>query len=192
MKWANTILQDGSVFRREDNVPVYHLIVMLSGHTPQLRVSQSSLSSRPVAVRKSPLVHFGYFLVWSCYYRPQRSWGKVIFSQASVILLTGGRSGPAGGSALGSVCSRGGGAWWRPPGTATPAGGTHPTGMHSCLIVYLFIFCYLFLIICYLIIQISGLVAIRKSPPVFFLQSLVSELKLISQSRNKDDFYLSK
>ena len=24
------------------------------------------------------------------YYRPQRSWGKVIFSQASVILLTGG------------------------------------------------------------------------------------------------------
>ena len=25
-----------------------------------------------------------------CYYRPLRSWGKVIFSQASVILLTGG------------------------------------------------------------------------------------------------------
>ena len=24
------------------------------------------------------------------YYRPQRSWGKVIFSQASVILFTGG------------------------------------------------------------------------------------------------------
>ena len=30
-----------------------------------------------------------------------------------------------------------GGAWWRPPGTATAAGGTHPTGMHSCLISYL-------------------------------------------------------
>ena len=30
------------------------------------------------------------------------------------------------------VCSRGGGAWWRPPRTATAAGGTHPTGMHSC------------------------------------------------------------
>ena len=26
----------------------------------------------------------------TCYYRPQRSWGKAIFSQASVILLTGG------------------------------------------------------------------------------------------------------
>ena len=28
-----------------------------------------------------------------------------------------------------------GGAWWRlpPPRTATAAGGTHPTGMHSCL-----------------------------------------------------------
>ena len=25
-----------------------------------------------------------------------------------------------------------GGAWWRPPGTATAAGGMHPTGMHSC------------------------------------------------------------
>ena len=22
--------------------------------------------------------------------------------------------------------------WWRPPGTATAAGATHPTGMHSC------------------------------------------------------------
>ena len=46
------------------------------------------------------------------------------------------------------VCPRGGGcllwggsrgvpapgeAWWRPSGTATSAGGTHPTGMHSCL-----------------------------------------------------------
>ena len=47
----------------------------------------------------------------------------------------------------GGACSRGrgvpapgGGAWSRgvhggdPPGTATAAGGTHPTGMHSCLI----------------------------------------------------------
>ena len=25
-----------------------------------------------------------------------------------------------------------GGAWWRPPRTATAAGGRHPTGMHSC------------------------------------------------------------
>ena len=24
-------------------------------------------------------------------------------------------------------------AWWRPPRTATAAGGTHPTGMHSCI-----------------------------------------------------------
>ena len=34
----------------------------------------------------------GYSLLdWLyCYYRPQRSWGKVIFSQASVILFTGG------------------------------------------------------------------------------------------------------
>ena len=30
----------------------------------------------------------------SCFYRPQRSWGKVMFLQASVILLTGGVSAP--------------------------------------------------------------------------------------------------
>ena len=39
--------------------------------------------------------------------------------------LPGGVPGPRGGLVLG-------GAWWRPPGTATAAGGTHPTGMHSC------------------------------------------------------------
>ena len=121
------------------------------------------------------------------HYRPQRSWGKVIFPHASVILLTGGLSAPGG-----VVCSRGvsalgvsalgvsapGGVWsggcllpggvcsggdvcslgdlvWRvsapggcvlqgslllgapggvppPPGTATAAVCTHPTGMHSC------------------------------------------------------------
>ena len=59
------------------------------------------------------------------YYHPQRSWGKVIFSQASVILLTGGGVCSQGGLLLGGVCSRGclllrvcllpGGAWWRPP-----------------------------------------------------------------------------
>ena len=75
-----------------------------------------------------------------------------MFLQASVILLTGGAalggvSAPwgcllCGVSALegvsaprrvwsGGVCSQGD-AWWRhPPGTATAAGGTHPTGMHS-------------------------------------------------------------
>ena len=82
-----------------------------------------------------------------CYYRPLRSWGKVIFSQASVILLTGGglpqcmlgyhptprtrdQVPPPGAD---------------PPGadTHTPsaehagrygqrAGGAHPTGMQSC------------------------------------------------------------
>ena len=46
-----------------------------------------------------PLVYF---------YRPQRSWGKVIFSQASVILLTGGGvPAPGGGCSQGGVWSRG-------------------------------------------------------------------------------------
>ena len=43
-----------------------------------------------------------------------------------------GGSAPEGGCLVpGRVFLRGG-AWWRPPGTATAAGGTHPTGMHSC------------------------------------------------------------
>ena len=100
-----------------------------------------------------------YTLSWilNHIYRPQRSWGKVIFSQASVILSTGGvcsRGVPGPGGLLGGrrvpgpggVCSGGclvwGGTWLGgsasggpggdPPGTATAAGGTHPTGMHSC------------------------------------------------------------
>ena len=60
-------------------------------------------------------------------YRPQRSWGKVIFSQVCV---------------KNSVHMEGG---CPPPGADTPpravyagrygqqAGGTHPTGMHTCL-----------------------------------------------------------
>ena len=43
-------------------------------------------------------------------YRPQRSCGKVMFSQASVVLFTG--------------------KVWQ----TTAADGTHPTGMHSCFI----------------------------------------------------------
>ena len=59
---------------------------------------------------------------------------EVIFSQASVILSTGGVPAPAGGGLfLGGVCSWGGVPGGDTPGTATAAGGTHPTGMHSCL-----------------------------------------------------------
>ena len=84
-------------------------------------------------------------------------WGRVIFSEACVknsvhrggassqvgflwggfllgVLPLGGL--PPGGASSGGASSWGcflwGGAWWRPPGTATAAGGTHPTGMHSC------------------------------------------------------------
>ena len=89
------------------------------------------------------------FLV-TLYCRPQRSWGKVIFSQASVILsragdgclLSDGVPGLGGLPGVGGVPGWGGclvwgpglgGALWRPPGMATAASGTHPTGMHSCL-----------------------------------------------------------
>ena len=51
-------------------------------------------------------------------YRLQRSCGKVMFSQVSVILFTG------GGMRGRGVCMAG--------EMVTAADGTHPTGMHSC------------------------------------------------------------
>ena len=47
-----------------------------------------------------------------------------------VCLPTGVVPGPGGCLALGGPGL--GGAWWRPPQTATAVGGMHPTGMHSC------------------------------------------------------------
>ena len=71
---------------------------------------------------KVPLNALYVWFLPRLYYRPQRSWGKVMFLHVSVILSTGGclllgGSGPKGVP---------GGA------TATTAGGRHPTGMHSC------------------------------------------------------------
>ena len=64
---------------------------------------------------------FPLFLMWNSLvfsdYRPQCSCGKVMFSQASVILFTGRAATPP------------------PPETATAADGTHPTGMYSCFLL---------------------------------------------------------
>ena len=69
------------------------------------------------------------------FYRPQTKFAKVMFLHVSVILSTVGVPGPGGGC----LVRGGGGAWsqrgegvWRPLGTTTAAGGTHPTGMRSC------------------------------------------------------------
>ena len=78
-------------------------------------------------------------------YRPQRSCGKVMFSQASVILSTGDVAEtpwantprvdtPSAQCMLGYTpppqCMLGS---TTPPPMATAANGRHPTGMHSCL-----------------------------------------------------------
>ena len=80
------------------------------------------------------------------YYRPQRSWAKVMFLQASVILLTGGVSAsvhagihppradtPRADTPQEQTPPK----EQTPPPEQTPAyaqrtAGTHPTGMHSC------------------------------------------------------------
>ena len=97
----------------------------------------------------------------SNFYRPQRSWGKVMFLHVSVILLTGGVSAsvhagihhppwkqtPTPGADTSPGADTPGA---DTPGADTPleetppgavhagrhgqqAGGTHPTGMHTCL-----------------------------------------------------------
>ena len=64
----------------------------------------------------------------------------VCLSTGGCLLLGGGASSPGaapgGVPAPGGACCGGsgpGGTWWRSPWTATAEGGTHPTGMHSCL-----------------------------------------------------------
>ena len=77
------------------------------------------------------------------FYRPQRSWGKVIFSQACVILFTGGVCLSACWDTPSPPTRRPPPGPGTPPGQASPgaehaggygqgAGGTHPTGMQSC------------------------------------------------------------
>ena len=82
-------------------------------------------------------------------YSPQRSCGKVMFSQASVILFTRrgvsdrhspGRHPPWANTPLGRPTPLGRHPPWAdtpPQQTATAADGTHPTGMHSCFIMWL-------------------------------------------------------
>ena len=90
----------------------------------------------------------GLFIDFGCplyfrkrfYYRPQQSWGKVMFLHVPVILLTGGVS------AL--------------PGQTPP--GTHPTGMHSCYF-FLFLEC-----ICQLRIQRRGVRDVHPLSVHFF------------------------
>ena len=53
-----------------------------------------------------------------------------VLSQHAMQQVSGGGCLLPGGSAPG-------GAWWRAPGMATAAGGTHPTGMYSCCLIRL-------------------------------------------------------
>ena len=106
------------------------------------------------------------------YYRPQRSWGKVIFSEAcvknSVHSVGGGypsmpcRSpGPHLGEELEGSGLEGPQAHTQggipacteadpspPPLTVTAAGGTHPTGMHCCLVMNLILMIFYVYVLC--------------------------------------------
>ena len=95
---------------------------------------------------------FIFFQAVENFYRLQRSWGKVIFSHAFVILSTGGSTWagttPKTRYTPQTRCPPGTRytpqTRYTPPGPGTPpgvvhagrygqqVGGTHPTGMHSC------------------------------------------------------------
>ena len=86
-----------------------------------------------------------------CFYRPQRSWGKVIFLQASVILFTRGGGSASVHAGIPPLARRPPLARQTPPGKEMPplqgrppctvhagrysqqAGGMHPTGMQFLL-----------------------------------------------------------
>ena len=67
------------------------------------------------------------------HYRPQRSCAKVMFTQASVTLFTGSvwQTPLPLGRPLSPTTGQ-----TPPQQTATAADGTHPTGMHSCCLLY--------------------------------------------------------
>ena len=85
-----------------------------------------------LSVSKAQLIH----VKDNIYTARKQSCGKVMFLQVSVILFTGGCLLPERVPAPGGVPGPGGclvlGGLVEIPGTATAAGGTHPTGMHSC------------------------------------------------------------
>ena len=62
------------------------------------------------------------------HYRPQRSWGKVMFLQASVILLTGGCVCVSASVHAGIHPPEQTPPEWTPPGADTPWEQTHPPG----------------------------------------------------------------
>ena len=76
-------------------------------------ISSKQLRDRVYNRVHSTVKHSHDFVCWHCY-RPQRSWGKVIFSQASVILSTGGGGGGVrgrGGMRGSGVCMARGYTW---------------------------------------------------------------------------------
>ena len=94
-------------------------------------------------------------VMYRCYYRPQRSCGKVMFLHLSVILFTGGVSAPVHAGIQPSWADTAPGqtpllssACWDTHlpcpvhagiHMATAADGTHPTGMHSCACYEIFL-----------------------------------------------------
>ena len=83
----------------------------------------------------------GYIFTGVCEFCPQEGVPALGGAACSRGGLLWGVSAPgdawSGGGAWSGGSAPRGGAWWRPPRTATAAGGTHPTGMHSCLTKFL-------------------------------------------------------
>ena len=103
-----------------------HVIIVRINVLPDLWLSRFHLLSdlvllplhfqnhtAPVPTINSIFDRISNFNSFKCFYRPQRSWAKVMFLQASVILSTGG----------GGVCLS---AWWDPPWQQTPPPGLDP------------------------------------------------------------------
>ena len=82
-------LQTGNCPHKKGPSNVYFLWEVLLLHSVQ-SVGANCYSSSPISIIKCILYQPSIISISTSHYRPQRSWAKVMFLQASVILSTGG------------------------------------------------------------------------------------------------------
>ena len=124
----------------------------------------------------------------SNFYRPQRSCGKVMFLHVSVILFTGGR-GVWQADTLLSGRQSPAGRQPPPPGRATAADGTHPTGMLLVILIFFYnsgsFYCAIIGTACYIVGIFMLLIGDEDSRPPADVKARLALLRRQKQQKLK-------